>query len=291
MKAKRLWQKFVKTLTGKQSMLKKPALSFSSTERLQTQTTVLKSPVLSQPELPVTPSYALALVDEILDFSKLSEYEALMLKYEKLNAFYERLMKSLTETLDANYLMSPDMQPLQDRIHRLKAEIRAATKGVPVNVELDSPDDGFIPEFELQGGEQNREARRYMCKILYRKLAAALHPDRKTGNAELFEQVNKAYRRKDFYMLELYYNDLILSKDPKWQQADGLKRARELVKKPEVDIQMMKQSILWLAYTEHLKGNHLMASYHSKCHLIKLAEVLEKELHHIHISRINHGNI
>ena len=221
-------------------------------------------------------STALVVFDKArIDLVALHHYRLLWAKVLKERARYKKLYSQVLFVCNAYYA---EEEGLCDLVKTVRRDIRMQTRGTPATIAQDSITvAGFIPN----GTEQLYNAQAHLLKNAYRMLAPLVHPDRKGGSDELFQQVVTAYRLKDFTFLQELY--IMLTKDSLfWRSSqDAIAYCEQETERPSMSIQMLQQTAEFKIVRAHVQGNTKMAQSYAKRRLTALVVELQRELQHM----------
>lgn len=101
---------------------------------------------------------------------------------------------------------------------KLRTEIFVNTKGMRDTQGADLPDTLYT---ERTMSETTTML--YLCKAVFRRLAQQLHPDRETGDEQLFQRVLQAYKKADIHQLRAIEAKVSSSKCLSWVKLEGIK--------------------------------------------------------------------
>lgn len=107
-----------------------------------------------------------------------------------------RLRQKIESVLAINRPLIAELEPLIDKINRVKYRIRLLQKGAPATDSLDA----YSAADAVSNGS---DADRFLLKKAYRAAATVAHPD-KGGTTEEFQSVYDAYLARDIHALNNY---------------------------------------------------------------------------------------
>ena len=210
-----------------------------------------------------------------IDLPALHRYRLLWQQVLKERARYRKLYTQVLNVCNSYYA---EEEGLCELVKTVRRDIRMATRGTPATIAQDSiTTAGFIPN----GTEQLYNAQAHLLKNAYRMLAPLVHPDRKGGSSELFQQVVTAYRLKDFTFLQELY--IMLTKDSLfWRSSeDAVAYCKQEIERPSMSIQMLQQTFEFQIVRQHVLGCTEQAKKLAKQRLTALVVELQRELQHM----------
>lgn len=210
-----------------------------------------------------------------VDPAKQFEYDAKYKELQKVRSQYQTLVESVN-TICEIYAAKPQCQLVMDRIKDLRNQIRIHTKGTPTGYSLDA--ERATLAIARNSGAQNDNARKVLLKSVFKKLAQILHPDKPTGDIEMFDMVRDAYAQGDLTFLQEMYIDLQQKYDVYYKQTKGLKYIKVELERPKVALARLKNSPLYRIAQMHHQKKYDEATFMTFNHLCGVHDELEIEL-------------
>lgn len=170
------------------------------------------------------------------------------------------------------------MDSLAARVKRLRRELRESARGVPQrDVEYDNIVELITADI---GTETQRKAMRELHRPIYRILTQHYHPDRETGDREMYDNVVKAYKHGNFpYLKEVYYTRF-LAKNLHWQCTEGVAYTKKLAETADQRFELLRNTPAFQVLVAHRRGDAETALDLTSTILIQQAVSLEMEVAH-----------
>ncbi len=167
-----------------------------------------------------------------------------------------------------------------DEILRLRLEIRLEQRGTPVTEPLASNDHRMIDDSHLT--EAQYTAKSMLLKQAFKAVAQVVHPDKTTGDADLFRQAKDAYNHRDLDELNYIYVNAVHVHNLYWRNSvDGHEYMETAQAKAHVRLTMLQQSRVFAIVRHYQAGRVVMAQQMMQQYLDERVLELMNELTHV----------
>jgi hypothetical protein len=207
----------------------------------------------------------------IIDLAHLHRYRLMWAQVVKERAKFKKLYEQVLTVCNLYFATQEELTKV---VINLRRQIRLQTKGTPATIAQDSiTTAGYIPN----GTEQLYNAQAHLLKTAYRILAPLVHPDR-GGSDKLFQEVQTAYRLKDYTFLQELY--LRLVKDNLyWRSSqDSVLYCQQEIERPGMSLQLLQQTYEFQIVRTHVLGKQKEAHRLAQERLAALIVELQREL-------------
>lgn len=212
-----------------------------------------------------------------LDLVNLYMFDVMLKQTIKNRARLERVIDQVNNVTDRLINFCPDVA---DEIKRLRLEIRLELRGTPVTEPLSSSDLRMNDDQDLT--EAQYTAKSLLLKQAYKAVAQIVHPDKDTGDAELFRQANDAYKHRDLDELIYIYVNAVHVRNLYWRNSvDGHEYIATAQAKAQVRMTMLQQSRSFAIVKHYQAGRVQLAKQMMQAYLEERVIELMNELNHV----------
>jgi len=210
----------------------------------------------------------------IINLAHIHRYNLMWAQVLKERARYKKLYEQVLTVCNLYFDAHPELTKV---VINTRREIRMQIRGTPATIAMDSiTTAGYIPN----GTEQLYNAQAHLLKAAYRSLAPLVHPDL-GGSTELFQEVQTAYRLRDYTFLQELF--LRLTKDSLfWRSSpDSVLYCQQEQERPSVSLNLLQKTYEFQIVRQHALGKPKEAAKLAEERLTGLIVELQRELNHM----------